>query len=225
MIKSIVMFFLVLFCIRLTGKRQLGEMQPFELVIMLIIADVACNPINDPYVPFYGGIVPVLTLTFLSIMLSLLARKSLRARRFISGKSVIVIDKNGINYENLKKMNLNMTDLLEAIHGESKTDINDIEYAIFETNGKICIVDKMPQEGKNAPVYFPLTLVIDGQFDMKNMQKAGLKPNVIENSIRKNGIKNIKDVLFVDVRQDGTLYVAPKHASYYTDTLRIKGSW
>ena len=82
------------------GKRQLGEMQPFELVITLIIAEVACIPMNDPYIPFYAGLVPIVTLAFLQIVISTIARKSLIARRLISGSSVIVVDKNGINYGN-----------------------------------------------------------------------------------------------------------------------------
>ena len=84
-LKSLITFFLVLLVVRLMGKRQLGEMQPFELVITLIIAEVACIPMNDPYIPFYAGLVPIVTLAFLQILLSTLARKSLRVRRFFVG--------------------------------------------------------------------------------------------------------------------------------------------
>ena len=102
-IKSVVTFVLIFFVVRLMGKRQLGEMQPFELVITLIIAEVACIPMNDPYIPFYYGVVPIVTLSFLQILFSFLSEKFLPVRRLISGRSVTVIDKEGICYENLKK--------------------------------------------------------------------------------------------------------------------------
>ena len=103
-LKSVITFIVVFFVIRLMGKRQLGEMQPFELVITLIIAEVACIPMNDPYIPIYYGLIPIFTLATLHILLSLLSRKSIKARKVLSGSSVIVIDKSGINYANMKKM-------------------------------------------------------------------------------------------------------------------------
>ena len=141
--KSIIVFFIVFVVVRLMGKRQLGEMQPFELVITLIIAEVACIPMNDPYIPFYAGIVPIVTLAFLQIIISTIARKSLVARRLISGSSVIVIDKEGINYGNLKKLNINVNDLIEAARSGGYMDLMDIAYAIFETNGNLCVIEKM----------------------------------------------------------------------------------
>ena len=121
-IKSVVIFVIVFLCIRLMGKRQIGEMQPMELVITLIIAEIACIPINDPYIPFYSGIVPILTLTFLHILLSFVARKSQKVRRLLSGKPMLVINKDGIVYENLKKLNINMSDLIEAIRTSGYVD-------------------------------------------------------------------------------------------------------
>lgn len=100
-LKSIIIFVFVFFVIRVMGKRQLGEMQPFELVITLIIAEVACIPMNDPYIPLYYGIIPILTLATLHIVLSLISRKSIKMRKFLSGSSIIVIDKNGINYQKI----------------------------------------------------------------------------------------------------------------------------
>ena len=156
--KSLITFFLVLIVVRLMGKRQLGEMQPFELVITFIIAEVACIPMNDPYIPFYYGIVPIITLAVLHLVLSVLARKSIFARKVISGHSVIAIDKNGINYQNLKKMNMNVNDLIEAVRSSGYVDFADIEYAIFETNGKVCVVEKASDPTEVKPAYLPLGL-------------------------------------------------------------------
>lgn len=222
-IKSLITFFLVLIVVRLMGKRQLGEMQPFELVITFIIAEVACIPMNDPYIPFYYGIVPIITLGVLHLVLSVIARKSIWARKIISGRSVIAIDKNGINYENLKKMNVNVNDLIEAVRSSGYMDFADIEYAIFETNGKVCVVEKECDPTKPKPAYLPLSLLVDGKFDEKNLMLAGVCEQKIKEVYLKNGIKNPKDVLYTDVRQDGTLYVSPKYKKCFTQKISIKG--
>lgn len=222
-IKSLITFFLVLIVVRLMGKRQLGEMQPFELVITFIIAEVACIPMNDPYIPFYYGIVPIITLGVLHLVLSVLARKSILARKIISGRSVIAIDKNGINYENLKKMNVNVNDLIEAVRSSGYMDFADIEYAIFETNGKVCVVEKECDPTQPKPAYLPLSLLIDGKFDKENLELAGATEQKITEVFLKNGIKNPKDVLYTDVRQDGTLYVSPKYKKCFTQKISIKG--
>ena len=205
------------------GKRQLGEMQPFELVITFIIAEVACIPMNDPYIPFYYGIVPIITLGVLHLVLSVLARKSILARKIISGRSVIAIDKNGINYENLKKMNVNVNDLIEAVRSSGYMDFADIEYAIFETNGKVCVVEKECDPTQPKPAYLPLSLLVDGKFDKENLELAGASKQKIIEVFLKNGIKNPKDVLYTDVRQDGTLYVSPKYKKCFTQKINIKG--
>lgn len=222
-IKSLITFFLVLIVVRLMGKRQLGEMQPFELVITFIIAEVACIPMNDPYIPFYYGIVPIITLGALHLVLSVLARKSILARKIISGRSVIAIDKNGINYENLKKMNVNVNDLIEAVRSSGYMDFADIEYAIFETNGKVCVVEKECDPTQPKPAYLPLSLLVDGKFDKENLELAGASKQKIIEVFLKNGIKNPKDVLYTDVRQDGTLYVSPKYKKCFTQKISIKG--
>ena len=222
-IKSVITFFLVLIVVRLMGKRQLGEMQPFELVITFIIAEVACIPMNDPYIPFYYGIVPIITLGVLHLVISLIARKSIVARRIISGRSVLAIDKNGINYENLKKMNMNVNDLIEAVRSSGYMDFSEIEYAIFETNGKVCVVEKECDPTKPKPAYLPLSLLVDGKYDAKNLNTAGVDESKINRALFENGIKSAKEVLYADIRQDGTLYVSPKKGKCFTQKIKIAG--
>lgn len=222
-IKSIVTFFLVLLVVRLMGKRQLGEMQPFELVITFIIAEVACIPMNDPYIPFYYGIIPILTLGLLHIVMSFLARKSLVVRRLLSGRSMIVIDPDGIVYDNLKKMNLNVNDLVEAIRSAGYMDISEIEYAIFETNGKLCVVEKSSDPTEVKPAFLPLPLVIDGKYAMDNLELSGATVPMLDAAIKKNRLSGIKEVLYADVRQDGTVYVSPKKGKCFTEKLAISG--
>ena len=226
-IKSIVTFWLVFIVIRLMGKRQLGEMQPFELVITLIIAEVACIPMNDPYIPFYYGIVPIVTLAFLDVFFSLIARKSIFTGRLLSGKSIIVIDKNGINYENMIKLNININDLLEAVRSSGYADLNEIEYAILETNGKICVIEKWSDPTVETPVFLPCALMIDGGWNDDGLKLSGVDKDKVIEMLKRNGIEDLNEILYMDVRQDGTIYVSPKHQKYFTAKIEISGgnSW
>lgn len=235
-LKSVITFIVVFFVIRLMGKRQLGEMQPFELVITLIIAEVACIPMNDPYIPLYYGLIPIFTLATLHILLSLLSRKSIRARKVLSGSSVIVIDKTGIKYDNMKKMNMNIDDLIEAVRTAGYVDFSQIAYAIFETNGKLVVVEKEQEQqqqpeksGKSAQsqeqpqqTLLPLELVVDGKYIEENMSLSGTGKSEIERVLGENGLK-LKDILYADVRQDGNAYFSPKRKPAFCRSINISG--
>lgn len=233
-LKSIITFLVVFFVIRLMGKRQIGEMQPFELVITLIIAEVACIPMNDPYIPIYYGLVPIITLATLHILLSLLSRKSLKARKVLSGSSMIVIDKSGINYENLKKMNMNIDDLIEAVRTSGYVDFMQIAYAIFETNGQLCVVEKeqsgqsggqeQSQDGENQQqkTLLPLELLVDGKYNEQNLELSGTPKSEIARVLEEKNL-GLSDMLYIDVRQDGNAYFSPKKSPAFCSALAISG--
>jgi len=221
-LKATVLFLVMLLVMRIMGKRQIGEMQPFELVITLVIAELACLPMNDPYIPIYYGMIPMLTLGVLHLLLSFITRKSVRARNIISGRSIIVIDKNGIRYDNLKKMNINTVDLLESVRAAGYPDFNNIAYAIFETNGKLCVIEK-ESENKNGSAQLPITLLIDGLWNTSNLAMAGVDKEDLQQAFEKNGYKKLKDILYVDVRQDGLVYINPKEGKFFTEKLKIAG--
>ena len=117
LLRSIVIYIFVLFVIRLMGKRQVGEMQPFEFVITLIIADLACIPMAELAVPLAHGIVPIFTLLILHFLICVFSRKSMKMRYLLSGRPAIVISPRGINYMELKKLNMTLDDLIEAMRG------------------------------------------------------------------------------------------------------------
>lgn len=223
LLKSVITFFLVWYIVRLMGKRQLGEMQPFELVITLIIAEVACIPMNDPYIPFYAGVVPIITLGFLQILISTIARKSLAARKVISGGSVIVMDKDGINYENLKKLNMNVNDLIEASRGAGYSDLTGIAYAIFETNGNLCVVEKPSDSVEPSTPVLPVSLITDGKWSEENLELCKADKKEVEAAFAEKGIGDVSEILYLDVRQSGVCYVAPKRGKCFTMNVTVDG--
>ena len=141
-IRAIVVYLLVLIVFRLMGKRQLGQMQPFELVLTLIIADLATIPMAENAVPVLHGVVPLLTLVCLHFLLTILTRKSDVLNKVISGKPVIVVNPDGIDYDALQKLNISIDDLFEAIRGCNYFSFDEIQYAIVETNGTVNVLPK-----------------------------------------------------------------------------------
>ncbi|MDE6293942.1 MAG: DUF421 domain-containing protein [Clostridiales bacterium] len=226
-LKSIITFLVVFFVIRLMGKRQIGEMQPFELVITLIIAEVACIPMNDTYIPLYYGLIPIFTLATLHIVLSFISRKSVKVRKILSGNSLIVIDKSGINYENMQKMNMNIDDLIEAVRTAGYVDFSQIAYAIFETNGQLCVVEKEQPQGegeseKPQKTLLPLELIVDGKYNAHNLALSGTEQSEILRVLDDNKLR-LSDILYADVRQDGNAYFAPKHKPAFCCAMNISG--
>ena len=140
--RSLIIYSIVLLLVRLMGKRQIGEMQPFELVITLIIADLATVPMAETSLPLVYGIFPIITLCCVHFLLSFLTRKSTIIRKFLNGKPVILIDPKGINYKNLKESNMNFSDLQEGLRNQGYFNLDEILYAIIQTNGTLSIMPR-----------------------------------------------------------------------------------
>ena len=208
------------------GKRQIGEMQPVEFVITLILAEVACLPMNDPNLPLHFGIVPIITLAFLDILITFIGRKSVVVRTIVDGRSLLVIDKNGIVYENLKKMNMSVDDVLMSARSGGYPDMSKIDYAIVEPNGKLSVIEKAKDPTEPTEAFRPMPLIIDGNIIKENLEKVGVASEQIVRAVQSKKLK-VKDVLYMDVRQNGEVYVSPKHKPCYTDKIRITGgkSW
>lgn len=223
-IRSIIVYCIVLFSVRIMGKRQIGDLQPFELVATLIIADLACIPMSDSTIPIAFGIVPLLTLVILHHLFTLLNRKSISFRKLINGKPVIVIDKNGINYSALKKLNMTLNDLTEGLRGCQCFNISDVAYAIVETNGNISVMLKsniQPVSNENLKIKveeesITLILVNDGKIIKENFCYFGLDENFLQPILKQENIKNIKDVLILTIDKQGEIFLQEKNKSCKT---------
>ena len=220
LIRSIFVYLLVLVVIRLMGKRQVGEMQPFEFVITLILADLACIPMAEIAVPLVHGIVPILSLLVLHFFICFLSRKSMFIRYLISGRSAIIVSPKGINYKELKKLNMNLDDLIEAARGADVFNLEDIAYAIIETNGKICIIKKssvepVTREDMNVtiePSTLPVNIIMDGFLMKENVRLTGIDDLFIQKVLKKANINKIKDVLIFTLDNQGNCYIQAKKA-------------
>lgn len=220
LIRSIVIYICVLIVIRLMGKRQIGEMQPFEFVVTLIIADLACIPMAELSVPLIHGIVPILSLLILHFFICFLSRKFVFARYMLTGKPVIVVSPKGINYAVLKELNMTLDDLMELMRGCSVFDLSDIAYAIIETNGNLCVIKKPEAEPptrndfkvKVSQKGLPMNIIMDGVLMKENVEIADINNKFINQCMQKAGLTSIKDVLILTLDNFGNVFIQGKNA-------------
>lgn len=223
LIRSVVVYLLVLVVIRLMGKRQVGEMQPFEFVITLIIADLACNPMSELSVPLLHGIVPIFTLLIVHFFICVFARKNMGIRYLLSGRPSIVVSPRGIDYGELKKLNMTLDDLIEAIRGCNYFSFDEIAYAIIETNGKMCVIPKsesMPVTRSDMGIEtekstLPVNIIMDGKIMKENMKLTGLDSQTINSILQKADIKSTKNVLLLTVDLNGKVFVQERNKNGY----------
>ena len=217
-IRSIIIYIVVLFLFRFMGKRQIGQMQPFELVLTLIIADLATIPMSDVTIPVLHGVVPLLTLVVAHFILTFITRKSILFGKFVNGKPVIVINPNGIDFEALQSLNLTIDDLFEAIRGCNYFNLEQISYAIMETTGKISVVPKMEfapvtcgdLDIKLEKTTIPITIICDGKYLDDNAKLANVSKSFIDEILKKEKISKIKEVLILTIDGDGKAYFQAK---------------
>lgn len=213
------------------GKRQIGEMQPFELVITLIIADLATIPMAETTLPLIQGIIPLITLVSVHYLICFLSRKSVMMRKFFSGKPIILVDPDGINYKNLQKVNMNFNDLTEGIHGAGYFNLDELLYVILQTNGTMTIVNRAPYSPitaedlqiKKAPATLPMIMVTKGKIMKENLAKAQIDESFILNEVKKIGINSIKEILILTLNNTGKIYVQPKGKSFLTIQSSYQG--
>lgn len=220
LIRSVIIYFCVLAVVRLMGKRQVGEMQPFEFVITLIIADLACIPMAELSVPLVHGIVPIVALMIIHFFICVLARKLTIARYILTGKPVIVVSPKGINYKALKELNMTLDDLLELMRGCEVFNFSDISYAIIETNGNLCVIKKSEVEPptredlkvKVSQNGLPVNIIMDGQLMKENVKLTGVDSGFINKCLIKANLKSIKDVLVLTLDNNGEVFIQGKTA-------------
>lgn len=218
-IRVLIIYVLILFVFRLMGKRQIAQMQPFEFVLTLIIADLATIPMAEIALPLFNGIVPMLTLVVLQYVITILTKKSTTFSKIISGKPIIIINPNGIDYDALKKLNITIDDLFEAVRVAGYFNLSEIEYAIMETNGEVSVMPK-PNTApatkddlkiKSQPSSLPLTIICEGKFIEDNLKECKKDKQFFLNFIKKQNQTNIKNILLLTITKQGEIYFQPKN--------------
>ena len=216
-VRSIIIYIIVLIVMRLMGKREIGQLQPFELVISIMIADLASIPMTDPGVPIFNGIVPILGLLAMHLVITVLNLKSVNIRKFTCGKPTILIYRGKIDEEAMKKERFTISELQERLRGKDVFNLGDVEYAILETNGEISVIQKpekrntTPEDFNITPEYegLPYDLVVDGKVMYENLTKIGKNEKWLANQIKKFNTK-AEDVLIATIDGKGNFFCQAK---------------
>ena len=217
MLRTAIIYVVLLVVMRLMGKRQIGEMQPFELVITLLIAELACIPMADTSIPLLYGVVSVLAIYVLHELVTLIDLKIKPLKSVISGKPSVVINKNGIDDYQLKRNNLDVSDLIESLRAAGYFYLDCIDYALYESNGTFSALPKQDYEGMQTSL--PLVIIDNGKFDQKNLALTGLEQAFFEDILQREGVKGTKKVLVLTADGTGKLYLQEKGEKFRT--LRV----
>lgn len=221
LLRTIILYILIIFGIRLLGKRQVGELEPTELVLALIIADLASVPMQDNGIPLLSGIIPIIILLAVSLIMSTLMVRSIKFRALLCGRPSIVIDRGVLKESELLRNRLTIDELMEELRVKGYTDLSTIQYAILETSGQLSVVPKASERPVTAAQMnlhipepgLPAVLISDGHILTHNLKDRGYEENWLEKQLLTYGVKRPDQVFLFSVDELGQTYFVAKGES------------
>ena len=216
-VRSIILYVIVLVVMRLMGKREIGQLQPFELAIAIMIADLASVPMSEVGIPIINGIIPILSLLVMHLIISFINLKSIKMRQLICGKPSILIYRGKINEKVLIKERFTINELQERLRANNINNLADVEYAILETSGQVSIIQKpnkrttIPEDFNIMPEYEGISydLVVDGKIMNDNLKILNKTYGWLKKEVNKFNIEP-EDALLVTVNAKGDIFCQKK---------------
>ena len=216
-IRTLILYLIVLVMIRVMGKRQISELQTSELVVTLLISNIAVIPMQDTSLPLLSGVVPILLLVGCEIILSWLMLKNSNFRGLVCGKPQIIISNGTLNQKKMKLLRISTEDLMEQLRQAGVFAISDVKYAILETNGKLSVLKKPEKETVTAQQMnikkfddeFEVVVISDGEIAEGSMNVCGVTKSWINKTLKKNGI-DIKDVFIMTANSEHSYNIIKK---------------
>ncbi|MCX7884858.1 MAG: DUF421 domain-containing protein [Caloramator sp.] len=214
-IRTIILYIFVVFVMRIMGKRQIGELQPFELVIAIMLSELAAVPMQDTGIPLRNGLIPIFTLMLLEISISIISLKFESVRKIVCGKPSILIKNGKVQEDEMRKQRFNLNDLMEELRISGYFNISDIEYAILETNGKLSIIPRISQSPvtkedlkiNKSELKLPISIILDGVLNMQNLNISGYNIDWLYKKLKENEIDKIEDVFIAMLDTKGELFI------------------
>ena len=217
--RTVILYLLLMVGLRLLGKRQIGELEPSELVLTLIISDLAAVPMQDFGIPLVNGVFPIVVLLCLSMILSFINLKSVRFRAILCGKPAIIIRDGQLVQQAMSKTRLTIDELYEQLRGQGITDLKSVKYAILETNGRISALP-YTQENPATPkalgiqvqdeTLLPILLINDGRVMGENLRSSGRDRTWLEQQLKARDIRSPKEVFLLSVEEAGKVECVKK---------------
>jgi len=212
-IRTLILYVAVLVVMRIMGKREIGQLQPMELVVALMIADLAAIPMQNTGIPLLSGLIPIIVLMAAQITLSLVSMKSPKIRDIVDGRPSVVLKNGWIMESELRRLRYSINDLLEQLRAKNFPNPSDVEFAILETNGQLSVIpksQKRPVQPSDLHIDtdyegMPLTLVSDGVLNRKNLHQVNLDEKWLRDALRKQGVDDLKNIFFANLDTSGKL--------------------
>ncbi len=216
-IRAFLLYILIIFSLRLMGKRQLGELQPSELVVTILVSNIATLPIENPEIPMIMGVVPIITLVCIDVLISWIMLKSQGFRKIVSGSPRIIIRDGKVDQNELKNLRFTIDDLMEALHELSIFDVREVQYAIVETNGKVNIYQKHDARTVTAEmlnlkmpsVNPPVVIISDGHLLDEGLASCSLSEKWLANILAQKQVR-VSEVFLMTADSNGDYFLLPK---------------
>ncbi len=217
MIRTLILYFLVVAAMRVMGKRQIGEMQPSELVVAIMISDLASIPMQDTNIPLISGVVPVLTLLVSEVTMSYLCLKSMKIRKLFTGEPSLIIYNGQVLESELRKLRFSLSDLAEQLRISGAAGISEVQTAVLETNGQLSIIKKaQPLTAEDIGIQskgninLPYLLVMDGEINQAELNRAEKDEKWLKKMLKRKNIESINEIFIAELQPDGNIYIQRK---------------
>lgn len=216
--RCVVLYIAVIIAVRIMGKRQIGELQPSELVITIMLSELAALPLQDLNMPLLWGIVPMFLMVALELLMSFIALKSMRFRAWCYGKPILLIYQGKINQYELLQTRVSMEDIMEAMRGKGILDVEDVLTAVLETNGTVSVIPKpqyAPPNAKDMGVKvkesggIPIILVMNGAMVRKNMEEKSVSEKELNRIIKGYRI-GLKEIFMLTMDENGKTFMVKR---------------
>ena len=219
LLRTLILYLSVVIAVRVMGKRQIGELDPSELVITILISDLVAIPMQDLGIPLFAGVIPIVTLISVEILMSFFSLKSRRFRRLINGQPAIIIRKGKLDIHKLRQMRLTTDEVIETLRKQSVSSVSDVKYGVIEPDGSLSIVLKQPQQPVTAEMLglspkdqgLPVVVVSDGKLVPRSLQLLQRDEQDVVNQLRNQGL-TIAEVFLMTLDDCGNIFVQPKEA-------------
>ena len=206
--RTIILYIFVTRGIRLMGKRQIGEMQPNELVVTLLISEIAAIPLQDTSQPILNGVVAIFMLVILEILISVISMKSLFMRKIMNGKSAVIIKNGVIDQQMMKSVRMTVLDLVELLRGQDVFDISTVAFAVLEVNGNLSVLLKSSEQPATAAdlnvkkdkALLPLPVISDGKIIKESLEAIGTDEGAVRKMLKGD---NVSDIFLMTMDRDG----------------------
>ena len=221
LIRLPVVYLVLLLATRIMGKREIGQLSSIDFVVAIVVAELATMPITDIKVPLLQSLIPIILLTILQIITSVVCLKSDKFRQFLYGKPSILISKGQMQVREMRKARYNIDDLLTQLRQRDVFDIADVDHAVLETSGDLTVVLRPAKRGvtledikddipDNEPM--PLSLIVDGDVNKIGLKEAGLDEDWLKDRLKERGVKDFSEVFFASLSANGSIYLMKKSA-------------